>query len=86
LKSPARYVGVLGTRKNIGKRLDALRDLGMTNEQLKRLHAPIGMNLGAVSPEEIALSILAEMVSARHGLSKTQAEHTRAPTHVLSQV
>lgn len=86
LKSPARYVGVLGTRKNIGKRLDALRELGVPEQQLGRLHAPIGMSLGAVSPEEIALSILAEMVSARHGPSKTQAEHTRAPTHVLSRV
>jgi len=42
--------------------------LGVPEQQLGRLHAPIGMNLGAVSPEEIALSILAEMVSARHGM------------------
>jgi xanthine dehydrogenase accessory factor len=68
LKSSARYVGVLGTRKNLGKRFAALRELGVTDEQLARLQAPIGMRLGAVSPEEIALSILAAMVAAQHGV------------------
>jgi xanthine dehydrogenase accessory factor len=68
LASPARYVGVLGTRKNRGKRVTALRELGVTDEQFSRLRAPIGLNLGAISPEEIALSILAEMTAARHGV------------------
>jgi xanthine dehydrogenase accessory factor len=73
LASPARYVGVLGTRKNLGKRFAALRELGVTEEQLARLHAPIGMRLGAVSPEEIALSILAAMVAAKHGVLEIQS-------------
>lgn len=68
LKSDARYVGVLGTKRNVAKRLDALRELGVNEEQLKRLHAPIGLEIGAVQPEEIALSILAEVVAVRHGL------------------
>ena len=68
LSSPACYVGVLGTRKNLGKRFAALRELGVTDEQLSRLQAPIGMRLGAVSPEEIALSILAAMVAAKYGV------------------
>ncbi|MEW6287020.1 MAG: XdhC family protein [Chloroflexota bacterium] len=67
LASPARYVGVLGARKNVGKRLEALREMGVTEEQLSRLQAPIGMRLGAVDAEEIALSILAAMVAAKHG-------------------
>ena len=70
LKSPARYVGVLGTRKKIPNRFAVLRELGVTDEQLSHLRAPIGMNMGAVSPEEIALSILAEMVSAKHGIQR----------------
>jgi xanthine dehydrogenase accessory factor len=70
LKSPARYVGVLGTRKNIGKRLAVLREMGVSEAQLGRLRAPIGLNLGAVLPDEIALSILAEMVSAKHGMER----------------
>ncbi len=68
LSSPACYVGVLGTRKKLPQRLAALHDLGVSEEQLQRLRAPIGMNIGAVLPEEIALSILAEMVSAQHGI------------------
>jgi xanthine dehydrogenase accessory factor len=68
LKSPARYVGVLGTRKNIGKRLAALREMGLTEKQLERLRAPIGTNIGAILPDEIALSILVEVVSAKHGM------------------
>jgi xanthine dehydrogenase accessory factor len=78
LKSPARYVGVLGTRKKIPQRFAALRELGVTDEQLDKLRAPIGMNLGAVLPDEIALSILAEMVTAKHGLPKTQESHITA--------
>ena len=84
LSSPARYVGVLGTRKKISQRFDALRELGVTEEQLGRLHAPIGMNLGAVLPDEIALSILAEMVAARHGLVRVQSTQVTAPVSLVS--
>lgn len=84
LKSPARYVGVLGTRKKIHQRFDALRALGVTDEQLERLRAPIGLHLGAILPDEIALSILAEMVTARHGLPKTQTTPVKASAPVIS--
>jgi xanthine dehydrogenase accessory factor len=67
LASPARYVGALGSRKNIGRRMAALRELGVTDDQLARLRAPIGIPLGAIAPEEIALSILSEMVAAGRG-------------------
>lgn len=79
LSSPARYVGVLGTRKNLPKRLAALRELGVTEEQFSRLRAPIGMNMGAILPDEIALSILAEMVAARHGIFRTYETQVTAP-------
>jgi xanthine dehydrogenase accessory factor len=74
LKSPARYVGVLGARKKIPQRFAVLRELGVTDEQLSHLRAPIGMDLKAVSPEEIALSILAEMVSAKHGMVRVSEQ------------
>jgi xanthine dehydrogenase accessory factor len=70
LTSPARYVGVLGTRKKIPERLDALRELGVAEDQLGRLCAPIGMNIGAILPGEIALSILTDIVSAQHGIPR----------------
>ena len=84
LASPARYVGVLGTRKKIPQRFAALRELGVTDEQLSHLRAPIGIHLGAIQPDEIALSILAEMVTAKHGLPKTQETHLTVPVSVVS--
>jgi len=84
LASPARYVGVLGTRKKIPQRVAALRELGVTDEQLGRLRAPIGLHLGAILPDEIALSILAEMITARHGLPKTQEIQLTEPVAVVS--
>jgi len=86
LASPARYVGVLGTSKNIGKRLAALRELGSTEDELSRLQAPIGMRLGAVSPEEIALSILAAMVAAKHGVQVKQEERLSTLSQVIPQL
>lgn len=76
LSSPAGYVGVLGTKKKIPQRLAALKESGLTEEQLQRLHAPIGINIGAVLPGEIALAILAEMVAAQHGLTNPQEFQT----------
>lgn len=72
LKANTRYVGVLGTRKNIGKRLAELKELGVSDAQLVKLRAPIGVPLGAILPEEIAVSILAEMTEARHGMLAPQ--------------
>jgi len=67
LRSRARYVGVLGSKKTHAKRVEALVAAGMTREEIKRLHAPIGLDLGGRRPEEIALSIAAEIVAARNG-------------------
>jgi xanthine dehydrogenase accessory factor len=69
LPSPARYIGALGSPKTHEKRLARLREDGVPEQQLARLHAPIGLKLGASTPEEIAVSIIAEIVAARHGLT-----------------
>ena len=69
LPSPARYVGALGSPTTHAKRLARLREEGMPEQQLARLHAPIGLKLGANTPEEIAVSIIAEVVAAKHGLT-----------------
>jgi xanthine dehydrogenase accessory factor len=69
LPSPARYVGALGSPKTHAKRLARLREEGVPEEQLARLHAPIGIKIGAGTPEEIAVSIIAEVVAACHGLT-----------------
>ena len=67
LNSPARYVGALGSKKTHAKRVASLRELGATSEQIERIHSPIGLNLGARRPEEIAVSIIAEIVAVRNG-------------------
>ena len=67
LRSDARYIGALGSRRTHEKRLEQLREEGFGEADLGRIHTPIGLDLGGRSPEEIALSILAEVVASRHG-------------------
>jgi xanthine dehydrogenase accessory factor len=68
LRSPAFYVGVLGSAGTHAKRIERLRVAGFGEADLARLHAPIGLDIGGPAPEEIALSILAEIVAVRNGL------------------
>lgn len=67
LDSPARYVGALGSKKTQERRREELRQMGVTEENLRRIHGPIGMDIGAATPGEIAVAILAEMIAARRG-------------------
>jgi xanthine dehydrogenase accessory factor len=62
-----KYLGVIGSRAKIARIFDALRSEGMPSECLDRVHAPIGLEIGAVTPAEIAISILAELIAARRG-------------------
>jgi xanthine dehydrogenase accessory factor len=55
-------VGALGSRKTHGKRVDRLKEKGFSDEQIARIRAPIGVDIGAVSPAEIAVSVLAEII------------------------
>ena len=64
LASPAFYVGALGSKSTQAKRRERLLNDGLTESQLARLHAPIGLDIGAESPEEIALAIMAQVVEA----------------------
>lgn len=64
LNSPAFYIGALGSSKTHAKRVARLQEMGITANQISRIHAPIGLNITAVTPEEIALSVMAEIVMA----------------------
>jgi xanthine dehydrogenase accessory factor len=67
LRSPARFVGAMGARRTQAKRRERLLAAGMSEKELDRLAAPLGLDLGAINRGETALSILAEVVAARHG-------------------
>ena len=67
LGSPARFIGAMGSRRAQAKRRERLLELGVGDETLERISAPVGLDLGATSREETSLSILAEIVAARHG-------------------
>jgi xanthine dehydrogenase accessory factor len=67
LRSPARFVGAMGSRRAQASRRERLLAAGMGEDGLERLSAPVGLDLGAIGREETALSILAEVVASRHG-------------------
>lgn len=62
-----RYLGLIGSRAKIARLHDALRDEGLDTERLQAVHAPVGLDIGAVTPQEIAVSILAELIAVMHG-------------------
>lgn len=66
LRSPATYVGMVGSHKRAATCRDYLRASGLSEQQIERLRAPVGLDIGAVTPAEIAASILAELVQTRH--------------------
>lgn len=67
LATDAAYIGTVGSRKTNADRRERLREAGVSDEQLARLHGPIGLNIGGKTPEEMAISILAEMIAIEHG-------------------
>jgi xanthine dehydrogenase accessory factor len=87
MRSPARYIGALGSPRTHAKRVQHLKAQGATDEQLNRIHAPIGLDLGAQRPEEIAVSIIAEIVAVSHGIGSKQPRpmsHLFEATHAAS--
>ncbi|HEY2890151.1 MAG TPA: XdhC family protein [Dongiaceae bacterium] len=67
LRSPAFYIGALGSRKTHAARLERLAAAGFTPEQTARVHGPVGLSIGALSPAEIAISVLAQITTVRRG-------------------
>ena len=69
LKSSAFYVGALGSKKNTQKRKERLLEFEVTKEEVEKLHGPVGLSIGALTPPEIAVSILAEVIAVKYGVS-----------------
>lgn len=67
LPSPAPYVGLLGARRRLPERIARLRTAGLSDRELAKLRAPIGLDLGGKAPFEVAVAVIGEIVAARHG-------------------
>ncbi|MYU02726.1 XshC-Cox1 family protein [Streptomyces sp. SID8366] len=82
LRTPARYIGAMGSRRTHEDRLRRLREEGMSEAELSRLSAPIGLDLGARTPEETAVAIMAEVIALRWGgTGRRLVETTPLPIH-----
>ena len=73
LRTPAFYVGALGSQHNNAQRRKRLLDFDVSEAEVRQLHGPVGLNLGALTPPEIAMSIVAEMTALRRGTDLSQA-------------
>jgi xanthine dehydrogenase accessory factor len=81
LRSKAGYIGAMGSRRTHANRITALRDAGVSDGDLERVHAPIGLDIGARTPEETAISIAAEIVSKRAGRAGGSLRLSDLPVH-----
>jgi len=81
LRTDAAYVGAMGSRRTHDDRLERLREAGLSDEELARLSSPIGLDIGARTPEETAVSIAAEIVAGRWGGSGSRLTATAGPIH-----
>lgn len=81
LRGPAAFVGALGSRRTHARRVAALRGEGLVEDELARLHAPIGLDLGASTAEETAVSIMAEVIASAHGRTGRPLSDVHGPVH-----
>ncbi len=84
LGTDAGYIGALGSRRTQERREERLRDAGLDQASIDRIHAPCGLDLGARTPAETAVSILAEVIAARAGRSGESLRETSGPIHPQS--
>lgn len=64
---PLRYLGLIGSKAKVKRIFDALREEGVAADALRHVHAPIGLDIGAITPQEIGVSIVAELIAVKHG-------------------
>jgi xanthine dehydrogenase accessory factor len=81
LSSPARYVGAMGSRRTHEQRLQRLREQGVPEQDLARLHSPIGLDLGGSTPAQTAIAIVAEIIADREGGTGVPLSETAGPVH-----
>ncbi|MGW5132154.1 XdhC family protein [Streptomyces sp. NPDC004135] len=85
LRLPVAYIGAMGSRRTHEDRARRLREEGVSEPELARLRSPIGLDLGARTPEETAVSIAAEIIATRHGGTGTPLTNTNRPIHATGR-
>jgi len=88
VRTDARYVGMIGSKRKVLSVYKALEEEGYKPEEFERVYAPMGLEIGALSPEEIAISIVAELIAVRRNALKgshKKLQHESRPAPVLSQ-
>jgi xanthine dehydrogenase accessory factor len=78
LATPARYIGAMGSRRTTERRRAKLLEEGVAEEDLARIHAPIGLSIGSRTPEEVALAIGAQIVAVANGAGQRERDEARA--------
>ncbi|MFM7665958.1 MAG: XdhC family protein, partial [Actinomycetota bacterium] len=81
LRTQVGYIGVMGSRKTHAKRLERLAEIGLRGDDLARVMSPIGLDIGARTPEETAISICGEIIARRTGRSATSLSTTSGAIH-----
>ncbi len=89
VQTPARYIGMIGSRRKVLSIYKELQAAGMSAELFERVKSPIGLEIGAVTPEEIAVAIVAEMIAFRRNadvsaIEKRRLQHTSEKTGELT--
>jgi xanthine dehydrogenase accessory factor len=84
VRTPAAYIGALGSRKTHADRLRRLRAAGISDDGLARINSPIGLDIGAQTPEETAVSIMAEVIALRSGRNGSPLSTNQNPIHARS--
>lgn len=86
VSSPAKYIGMIGSRRKVLTTYEHLVEHGVSVESLKRIHAPIGLEIGATTAEEIGISIVAQLIAVRRGEAERQENKSDVMKELIAQI